>query len=53
MKIKTFRYLNKYFFRYKKYKNIIEKNTLKIYMQYRMKIVNFYYKILINFNFEE
>ena len=40
VEVGTLRYLNKYLFRDKKYKTIVERNALKIYMQYRMKIVN-------------
>jgi hypothetical protein len=33
VEVETLRYLNKYFFREKKYKNILERDALKIYMQ--------------------
>jgi hypothetical protein len=40
VELRTLRCLNKYIFRERKYKNILEKDTLKIYMQQRMKIMN-------------
>jgi hypothetical protein len=45
--VRTLRYLNKYLFRERKYKNILEKDALKIYMQYKMKNVNLGSKGLI------
>jgi hypothetical protein len=33
MKVETFRCLNKYLFRERKYNNILERDALKIYMQ--------------------
>jgi len=32
----TLRYLNKYLFRERKYKNILERDALKIYMHYSL-----------------
>jgi hypothetical protein len=43
----TLRCLTEYFFREKKYNNILERNALKIYMQYRMKIVKLYFESLM------
>jgi len=47
VEVGTLRCLNKYLFRERKYKNILEKDALKIYMQYKMKNVNLGSKGLI------
>jgi hypothetical protein len=40
MDVETLQYLNKYLLREKKYKNILKRDDLKIYMHQRMKIMN-------------
>jgi hypothetical protein len=40
VEVRTLRYLNKYLFREKKCNNILERDAWKIYVHWRMKIVN-------------